>query len=337
MLDERDMSRVLERVRRLKQSDDVWEGPGRLGRMWITPHDRDPYRPYINLFVNQKGSILHLTLLDEAPTSKRVFEELLRAMQHPLLGSGRARRPKIVYLNSSNLVADLAPRLAPLGIRCEQRHPLPTLQATLEIMETDLSSEEPIPGLSELPFATPPLIGHLYALAADFYRAAPWRWLDDGHPIEIRCPSTDKPRYAVVMGSGGEIFGLAAYDTLDDLSLMYRDDIEPRQALEVNALAFWFDNATGINFDDLDARAEYDWPVAAEDAYPFWTRSKGGELAHPTQTDLFWMEGALAGILTCLREHKSVRLGSPEPAEMVLPVKTISGEIQVYLRFLAID
>jgi hypothetical protein len=93
----------------------------------------------------------------------------------------------------------------------------------------------------------------------------------------------------------------------------------------------------GISFDDLDAKETYDWPVAAEDAYPFWTRSERGEPIPPTLADLLWLEGALAAILAYLCEYRGICFGGTQPTEVLLPIKTISGEIQVYLRFLAVN
>ncbi|MEA3407777.1 MAG: hypothetical protein U9R48_06830 [Chloroflexota bacterium] len=337
MPDKRHTYRLLQRLCRLRQTEEVWEGAARLGRMWITPRDEAPYRPYISMFVSQGASIVRVQILANAPTPERMFGELVRAMRHPILGGGRARRPKVVHLEDPELVADLAPRLAALGIRCEERHALPTLDALLDEVERSANRGDFIPGLSDLPFATPSLIGHLYELAADFYRAAPWQWLDDWHPMEIRCPSTSDPRYAVVMGSGGDLFGLAAYDTRDDLLFMYRADTSPEEAAEVSSCAFWFEEATGISFGDLDAKAAYGWPVAAEDAYPFWTRRERGHTIPPTLADLLWLEGALGAILAYLRKYKEVCFDGSQPTEMLLPVKTIGGEIHVHLEFFAFD
>jgi hypothetical protein len=251
-----------------------------------------------------------------------------------MLGAGRARRPKLIYLDDIDLVAALAPRLVGLDVRCEYRQSLPALKDALYSMETRLNRREPTPGLLKLPSVTPPLVGHLWELAADFFRAAPWRWLNDSHPMEIRYPPEDKPRYAVVMGSGGEVFGLAVYDALDDLSIMYRRDISPRQAARMATWSvLFFEEATAMNFDDLDAMAKYGWPVAAENAYPVFGRTTGaGEIVAPTRQDVFWMEGALAGVLAYLRKHGQVHQDLLQPVEVTLYVATIGGEVPIYFR-----
>jgi len=201
-------------------------------------------------------------------------------------------------------------------------------------METRAGRYELIPGLLSIPSITPPLLGQLYTLTTQFYQATPWRRLNDQHPLEIRYPPDSKPRYAVVMGSGGEVFGLAVYDTLDDLRLMYRRDLSPQQTTRMATwLVLFFEEAPAMSFDDLDAMARYDWPIAGEQAYPFFGRtSSKQELVLPTAADLFWMEGALTGILAYLSDHIQLEYGLVQPSEVTMPVTVLSGKAQIYLK-----
>lgn len=347
MSNDKQINRLLKKVRRLKQRDEYWEGTSRLGRMWITRRNNPPYRPNVILLVSQEDKVLRTRVLEAAPTSDQLFEELLRAMHRPTWGAGGARRPKVIYLDNPDYVTALAPRLATLDVRCQHRRSLPIIEEALYSMEMRMNrGQEPIPGLVAIPSVTPPLIGHLFELAADFYRATPWQWLTDSHPMEIRYPPDKNPRYAVVMGSGGEVFGLAVYDTLADLQLMYRADLSPQQTTKrATWSVLFFEEATAMSFDDLEAMDKYDWPVAAEQAYPVFGRTTpAGELVQPTKADVFWMEGALAGILAYYLQAKEtfgpakgVRQSGVPPAEVTLSVATISGEAQVYLRLPAFD
>lgn len=329
---------LLGKVRRLRQTDEVWEGSGRIARLWITPRNTPPYRPYLIIFVAaDRGVILRTKILDDPPTPDRMFEELLQAMHRPLWGAGGARRPLVVYLDSTEHVAALAPRLAELGVRCEQRRVLPELVDALYSFEKSMNKREPVPGLLKIPGVTPPLVGHLYELAADYYRLAPWHWLTDQHPLEIRYPPDGPSHYAVVMGSGGEVFGLAVYDSFDDLRLMYTNIPPKRLMKSVTWFVLFFERAIAMTFDDLDAMEQHGWPVAAEQAYPVFGRTTPkAELVTPTRSDVYWMEGALAGILSYVRYHKRIHRGVLQPATMTLPVTTIGGEAKVYLRLPAV-
>jgi hypothetical protein len=334
MLDEKRIGILLKKVSRLKQRDEYWEGTSRLGRVWIADDGEPPYRPYMTVVVCENGAIISTSIVETRPAPTQFLAKLLRAMRRPMLGGGRARRPKVIYLDDPDYVTALAPQLASLEVRCEHRRRLPIVQEASASMEAHMNKEEPIPGLVKIPQVTPPLIGHLFELAASFYQESPWQWLNDNHPMEIRYPPENKPRYAVVMGSLGEVFGLAAYDTLDNLRTMYRDDLSTQQMSSMTSYCvLFFEKAKVMSFDDLDAMIEYGWQVAAEDAHPVFGRAtRSVEMVPPERSDLLWMEGALAAILAYLPQCKRIRHGRPHTADIMLPVATISGEAQVSLK-----
>src|SRR2546428_294609 len=221
MADPRQVERLVQHVQRLPQRDEYWVGTHRLARLWVTPRTAPPYRPYLTLVLSQEGKIVRSQVQRHPPTAETLFEDLLQAMRRPVWGAGRARRPTRLYVDHPEDVAALTPWLAALQVQCVYRHPLALADAVIADMERRLGLAKPRPGLLSIPSVTPPLLGHLYQLAAQWYQATPWRWLNDHHPFAICCLPEDSPRYAVVMGSGGEGFCLAGYETLADLQLMF--------------------------------------------------------------------------------------------------------------------
>ena len=80
------------------------------------------------------------------------------------------------------------------------------------------------------------------------------------------------------MGSGGEVFGLAVYDRLADLRSMFAPPGLPRQrARRCTWSVLFFEAAPAVSFEDLDAMAANDWPVAAPHAYPVFGRASSDE------------------------------------------------------------
>src|SRR5439155_1062717 len=129
-------------------------------------------------------------------------------------------------------------------------------------------------GLVSIPSVTPEQLGQLYHLAAQFYQASPWAWFHDHHPFAITCPPEDSPRYAIVMGSGGEVFGLAVYDRLADLRSMFVPPGLPRQrARRCTWSVLFFEAAPAVCFVYLDAESANDMPVSAPIAYPVFGRT----------------------------------------------------------------
>jgi hypothetical protein len=333
MASNQNVSALLEKASRLRQSKETWECASFLARAWITSPREAPYRPYLLLIANLSGKILLSHAQQQSVDADQLLASLLRAMVRPELGAGRARRPQVVYLNDAEQVTALTPALAELDICCQYRASLPTIQKVRPLLERGLGGREPFPGLLSIPSVTPPLVNHLYELAADYYRLSPWLWLGDHDPLEIRYPPEAAPRYGIVMGSGGEIFGLSIYDTVDDLKLIFRRDLSHRQLLRrATWLVLFFEEAIAMSFDDLDAIPQFGWPVVNERAYPVFGRTtQTVNIDLPTKSDLFWLEGALSGITHYLTQYQDSAVGPEYVDDELLPVTTVSGSSQLRL------
>ncbi len=329
------IEKLLQKVRRLRQNTEIWEGVSRLGRIWITPDHQPHYRPYLILIAAKDRAVLHSHVVAQAPTADQIFEELLNAMLHPIWGAGKARRPRVIQLDHPEHVAALAPRLSELGVSCQHHTPLSAANTALKALERSMNrGSKPLPGLLTIPTVTPAQLGNLFQLTADFHRATPWRWLSDYHSMEIRYPLDAAPRYAVVMGSGGEVFGLAVYDTLPDLQRIFEPQLSHRHvASKTSWLVLFFEIAIAMSFDDLDAITQYGWPIPNESAYPVFGRTtKNAEIGLPTAADLAWMAAALAGILAYLPKHRQFARSS----DRTITITTPEGEAQLRLKWPAV-
>lgn len=341
--------RLIAGVGRLHQRQEAWECSGRMARWWITPPGKPARRPHVILTVAvDSGRVVRVEFDDDPlptpkpagfavlpplPTPGQVFAGLLQAMLRPASGAGSARRPAIVYLDRPELAEALAPRLAALEVRCVYRRALPTLEAALHSIQARYDRRGPIPGLLTLSGITVPLVAHLCELAADYYRQAPWHYLTDREPFEIRYPPDGPPRYAIAIGSGGEVFGLAVYDALEHMRmLLAAPESEALWQAFTHPLLF-FEEAIAMAFDDLETMESYGLALAGERAYPVFARTtRTGTVSTPLGSDLYWMEGALAAVLAYARDHMRFRGTEIRPARLTLPVQTIGGEKPVYLQ-----
>ncbi|MBN1428558.1 MAG: hypothetical protein JXB07_09235 [Anaerolineae bacterium] len=322
----------LDKLRRLKQTDEIWEGSFKIARTWITKKKQPPHRPFIALFVDDTGRVLVSQMFEEYPTTDMIWELLCKAMRRPMFGAGRSRRPAKVCLAHKEYVEALTSKLESIDVRCEFRQTLPALTEAFAAMESWLNrGQELLPGLLSIHGMTPPLIGHLYTAAAEFYQAAPWLVLNDNHPIEIRYPPDAPARFAVVMGSGREVYGISIQDSENDLQHMY-DNVEERDLTqEMSWMALFFERAIAMSFDDLDDLARYGWPVQGENAYPIFGRTRpGNQIGLPTRQDLLWLAGALPACVTYFKQYMKK---SPHPKELELTVSVLGNKEKVYLGF----
>ena len=340
---------MTESERRLRQQEEEWECSGRPARWWITPRGKPARRPNVMLTVAADSGRRVRVEFDEdpprtvgpigraapppVPTLEYAFAHLLQAMRHPTAGGGSPRRPSVISTDNSDLADALAPRLAELEVRCQYRPSLPAVDKLMGQLADHYDQRGPIPGLLTLPGVTVPLVTHLCRLAAEFYGLAPWRYLSDREPFEIRYPSDGPPRYAIVMGSGGVVFGLAGYDELNQMRLLLANP-EAEDILRANNQPMlFFDRPITMAFDDLETMEKYGLALAGERAYPSFGRTtREGTISTPRASDVFWFEGLLAGLIGYVRDHMRFLNGKIVPADLTFSVETLSGERKVNLR-----
>lgn len=325
----------LDDVRDLRQTDEVWESTVRRARIWITPPDEEPYRPYMVLTVSQNGKLCGTHILDEGqPKPIEVINALAKAMRYPAPGAGGKRRPTAIHMDDEALVEALAPKLQEVGVRCKYRHTLHEAEYAFSEMERFMGDEEPIPGLLEVPGVTPFMAEGLFEAAAYFYREAPWRWLDDGHPIEMRYPVDSEPRYAVVMGHGGQTYGLALYNSTEILRKTYAGTPPDQLIGQDEWIALLFGEAIEMSFDDLDAIEKYDWAVAGQKGYPLILQvTRSGQPIRPGKSELLRLEAALLAVPRFVEDQMAADEDYPRPAEKTLTVAMADGEDDIHLRY----
>ena len=330
-------SNRFNKLRSLHQSDATWLCTVRRAPYWITPKKQPAYRPFVMLVADQNtGFIIKTDTLDEHPTPEICLENLFKAMRGTLLTLGRSGRPAHVFVDDAELVRAIAPRLAELDVHCSYRASLPQASAALLEIEAQMNGRKPIPGLLSIPGVRFPLVAELFAAAADYYRQAPWRWLENWIPIEVRYPPEGRARYALVLGSGGETFGLSLYESLADLEVVFeRTDTDQTFSRPIGWFSLVLEEATGMSFADLDAMEQYHWPVAGEKAYPMvlkaTPKNDWGEL--PSASELAWLAAVLRVIPDFVTRHLHAESGMPRPAQATYQLAGVHGNQQLMLRY----
>ncbi len=317
----------------LPQRDEWWECTARRARLWVTPPHADPYRPYIILIVSRTGFVVGFDITENPPTPAQIVNVLATAMLYPVPGAGTRRRPVGVYLDHESLAVALRPHLATVDIRCEFRHTLREAYRALRSFERRTEGST-IPSVVESPGVTRAMARAFFEAAAFFYREAPWRWIADSQPIEIRHPAPGQPRYAVVMGQGGVAYGLAIHDSKEILHRTYAGSPDDGPIDEETWTVVFFGDAVEMPFDDLDAIETYGWPIAGPHAYPLIVRAGMPDRADsPSRSDLLRTEAALRTIPRFLRNDMRAHQGFAQPAEANFTIATADGEGRISLSY----
>jgi len=327
------MSPELAVLRRLRQTNEVWQVYYGRGRGWVTPPGKPPERGYLLLIVSRdEDKVMSAHVMGDKMTSEQVLDALVTAIYSPAKGAGSPRRPRAVHCEDAALVQALATPLALLDIACEQQ-PTPYLHQVLNDLEQRLTGRKPLPGLLDSPGVTPEMVAGLFSAAAYYYREAPWRKLPDSEPLQVHHPPTARARYAVVMGHGKMAYGLAVYENWRDLQKIYQTPDAEKLFGQFNQSSVLFEPITSVPFADLDMLEKYDWEVASPKAYPVPIQFKGqrDRPLRPGVQEIGWFEAVLRTIPCFVKKHWRGKVGLLEPGDEILTVSVSGGEAQVRL------
>jgi tetratricopeptide (TPR) repeat protein len=308
-------------------------------RLWITPPNEPPSRPYgLFIFVLENGYALGSDLTPTAPTANDVQAALFKAMRKPPAASGPARRPAGITLVDENLAQELLPTLDEIGVQVAVMpgYP-PEVDDIMREFEAHMNGSPEPPGLLSVKGVTPEFVAHLFVAAAEFHRAKPWVALSNEQTLAVRVPPERQPRYVSVMGNGGVEYGLSVCNKWADMQRLFENSDDPMEALPDKGVhSVMFNEITYVPFDDLDAVEQYGWEVINAEAYPvpIVFHKASGTVRRPTLKDLRWDEAALRAIPIALRGSlKPTGLGDYEPFETTVEVSTSSGPIKVDVKY----
>ena len=324
---------------KLPQRQETWYFAVRELRIWITPPDEEPYRPYGALIVNlDQGIVQGIETYPSPPDSDQIIDTLYEAMRNQPPGSSqRPHRPKQVHFEDEALIEAAASALEEIGVSASFQPEEEIADEILAEMAAHMmGGPAEITGLLSQEDVTPELVEALYEAAAQYYRAAPWVHLTNMQPLAIQVEPETAPRYAVVMGNGGVEYGLALYKQWDDLMLQFSLADDPAEMLpEKGAHSLFFGDITQVPFDDLDAIEAYGWEVVDDEGYPIpavFTRD--GEAHRPERADLLWYEAAMRAILKFVPEHLEFDdQGDYHPTRVEFDISTHTGETKVAIEY----
>lgn len=329
-------NRMLDKAAGLTQTDATWQMAVRPAPAWIEPKGKPKYRPFLVLALDTgSGLIRMLNTQEQRPAPSVLLSLLATAMTKPMMAAGGRYRPARIVLDDRDLVAGLTAPLAEIGIRCEYAATLPAAEATLREVTAHMSGEDEHPSLSGVPGVTQPLLADFYAAAAAFYQQAPWRWLDNLATIEVRYPA-DSPttRYAVVMGFGGQEFGLAIFPTMQDVRLQYQGLPTEQLMRKMTALSVTYGEPDVLSFLDLDAINEHGWPVVGSNAYPLVMKNvPPGELRPLSMAELALFAAALRTLPDFVAQHRQAASSALKAAEATYPLTNVHANQRIAYRF----
>ena len=298
------MNTLLAKAKKAKQKDVTWFVISEPGRTWVEEDDGTVTRPYVTLVADLENDLIRQVHTSEEPLDgDEILDVVLKAMVKPGagiglglgLGLGGRYRPTVIQTNNTAVFNQLQSLSGDLGITCQEVAKPPLVINILRTLEQHLSGQYQ-PGLLSIPNVTEPMVREIYTAAAEFVKQVVWDAVSDSEPIVIHFPPDAPPKYVVVMGYGGEEYGIAIYDDLEQLAKLY-SGMSPEEIGDESLAwtAVLLGEAHYLSFDDLDAIEAYNWPIADDESYPLVTKMRpvAETFELPTEAEIRLLSAAL--------------------------------------------
>ncbi|MEW6369237.1 MAG: hypothetical protein AB1714_31835 [Acidobacteriota bacterium] len=275
-----------------------WQGGFVSLPAWSHDHEGEPYRFKIAIWTSVRTGRVGISKAFH-PVDETRFNRALEALAEFAANRKLAGyRPNALKVNDPALAEWLGLRLEDAGIRVEPCATLPALAACMSSMRAHWMKEttEP-PGYMDSPGMSVDRVRAFAEAAALFWGAKPWHSLSNMDVIEIVSPRVDEPmNYAVVLGAGGNEFGLGFYGSLDAFweSLELGKIGDDRVSKGVCMLTY--EDAPDIPIPDHDLWEDHQLPVASQDAYPMAAFTRGGTWRRPDAREISLLEGLLRAL-----------------------------------------
>lgn len=280
--------------------EDTWQGDIVQMRGWVTGEAGGPYRPCMAMWVSVRQEIVKCG--DLARPQNCNLAMAVDALFHFALESefGGYRSGQIEVRDAA-LAERLSGLLVDTGIDVRFVEALPALDRVQDEMEASFAGPKPkLPRLLDARGVTIDVLRDFAVVAADYYRAAPWRFLTDADLIHIEQPKPPAGMSeCVVLGAAGETFGLAFYASRDSVFLHGSAGSSggERRAFPVDLWHVTYGPIIDLPFEDGELFEDHGLPIASHDAYPLVMHYRNGvPHSRPTAAQLRFLEAVLRGI-----------------------------------------
>lgn len=266
----------------------------------------DRYRPDVVILVHTgSGVVGHVTALRPEDSPDAAVAEIagLFASGGPLEGTGRVRTSDAEI---ARCLREAAPGLAVVV------GATPEATAALESLGDFLTREaEAQPALDD---ATVPVVGRFFEAAHRFHERRPWRHLSDADVLLLRAPSRGyEEGCLLVMGQGGQSYGLMLVQSLADLDRMlvmaeHASDRLRGPGVHIVSVTFESPSAAPPTWRRL-AR-EHRWPVA-RGAFPSLQVVEPDALLTPLRDADYELAIAVLDLVSALSAEHGAALADP--------------------------
>jgi hypothetical protein len=238
-----------------------------------------------------RGVIVAITLIDSGEPIP-FGASLQQTMTRPSEGS--PRRPARIRVADERLAREV--REAAGNDVSVVVAPVPELDAAFDELIEKFTENDPRPESYLGDGVEPEVVASLFSAAGAFFRAAPWKHVDETQVLQADIPVLGLSEACLcIIGGAGESFGL----------LLFRSFAGYR-ATEAPMLSLSFSRKKEIPPAMLEEIARHGWRVAGPKAYPHVMAIDAGELQPMTDRDLRILTACAGAFLAFFTMHRAL-------------------------------
>ncbi len=348
-LDRKELAKLVK----LKQTESVWLCSARPTSMKIGDDD-EAVQPYIVMVMDateQATRSFDLTV-EAKPDAAHVADVLTKAMVAPMHDAPaefssiqedlEPMRPQRILIDDVALVEQLKPVFAEADVEVNYHPELTPIDQFLQMFDQVSQPKDSRLPLLEIAGVQAPMLAELFDASAQFFKHKVWDDLDNLEIVRVRySPQPDvepgQDYFVSIMGMGGQEFGLAIYESVEDLNatLNVEDPDDPMAALTTTrAMNFSFGPKEGALDADLAAIKKYKWAKPDRNTYlaPMRYSMETG-ITSPTADEIAMAAAVFRVLPSFAYEEMKADEDDLVPATKTYALPTVHGGASIELSF----
>lgn len=287
--------------------DTIWQATVTRLPTWLREDER-MVRPWSILIVDHsEHKIIGQEVVTREPDADMLFDCLAKSIRKPQYGT--SQRPSEIQVRDEPIWNAVQTHLQEIGIDCIFHSELDEADYILGEMQKVMQTERQPPALVEVENFHASQGAKFYQAAAEYFQRAPWQRVPSDAAVQIDCPQLaefgSSRWYAIVLGQGGQTYGLALYSQMCDIQSISGGCCSVDEgALGGTAISMLYGEAFEVPLDDMLAAEKHRWPLAGPESYPFiLCTEEAMQTRHVQPWELQLLEGAIRAIPEFLERH----------------------------------
>ncbi|MBI3865548.1 MAG: hypothetical protein HY290_27055 [Planctomycetia bacterium] len=285
----------------------IWQATVSRLPTWLREGGR-MVRPWSILIVDHtEHKIVGQDVLTREPDADLLFDCLAQTMRKPQYG--KPQRPSEIQVRDEPIWNAVQTHLQEIGVDCIYRPQLEEADYVQSEMQNMMALERQSPALVDIENFHSSQGANFFQAAADYFRRAPWQRVPSDTAIRIDCPQLAEfgaaRWFAIVLGQGGQTFGLALYSELGDVQRLCGGCCSPGDGSTTGTcLSMLFGEAFEVPIGDLLAAEKHHWPIAGPESYPLVLCAEDTSSPRTAQPwELQLLEASLRAVPDFVEQH----------------------------------